>query len=132
MRKLKGVDGKLDIAWSKLVKLRAKNKCEYCGKKTTLNSHHIFSRVNRSVRWDVKNGISLCVKHHISCTKTSAHGAPLSFHKWLTEYRGEKELDMLTFKAHSISKLHDFEKKIMLEELNKEIRFLELNQNGIN
>ena len=55
MKKLKGIDGKLDDAWSELVKLEAGYKCEYCGKNTTLNSHHIFSRSNRSVRWDERN-----------------------------------------------------------------------------
>jgi hypothetical protein len=33
MKKLKGVDGKLDTAWSKLVKLRAGMKCEIQKKK---------------------------------------------------------------------------------------------------
>jgi len=44
MKKLKGIDGKLDDAWGKLVKLEVNNKCEVCGKTTTLISHHIFSR----------------------------------------------------------------------------------------
>ena len=33
IKRKKGIDGKLDTAWSKLVKLRAGNRCEYC--KTT-------------------------------------------------------------------------------------------------
>ena len=47
MKKLKGIDGKLDNAWSELVKLRSGMKCEYCGKTTHWNSHHIYSRSKR-------------------------------------------------------------------------------------
>ena len=49
MKKLKGLDGKLDDAWSLLVKLEAGNKCEVCGITTTLNSHHIFRSEERRV-----------------------------------------------------------------------------------
>ena len=64
MKVRKGIDGKLDIAWSKLVKLRAGMKCEYCSKTSYLNSHHIYSRSKKSTRWNPDNGICLCVGHH--------------------------------------------------------------------
>ena len=32
IKKQKGIDGYLDTAWAKLVKLRAGMKCEYCGR----------------------------------------------------------------------------------------------------
>ncbi len=121
MKKLKGVDGKLDIAWSKLVKLIAGNKCEYCGKTTYLNSHHIYSRSKRSVRWDVKNGICLCVGHHTFSSTFSAHKTPLEFVKWLENYKGTDYIDNLTLKANSISKLHKFEKEELLKHLNNQI-----------
>jgi len=121
MKKLKGVDGKLDIAWSKLVKLRAGNKCEYCGKTSYLNSHHIYSRSKRSVRWDVKNGISLCVGHHTFSSTFSAHKTPLEFIKWLERYKGTDYIDNLTMKANRTLKLHKFEKEELLKHLNNEI-----------
>ena len=121
MKKLKGVDGKLDIAWSKLVKLIAGNKCEYCGKTSYLNSHHIYSRSKRSVRWDVKNGICLCVGHHTFSSTFSAHKTPLEFVKWLEDYKGTDYIDNLTLKANSISKLHKFEKEELLKHLNNQI-----------
>lgn len=89
MKKLKGIDGKLDEAWSYLVKLRALNKCEYCGKQSNLNSHHIFSRSKKSTRWDVLNGICLCVAHHTFSSSFSAHKTPLEFIDWLTKYKGQ-------------------------------------------
>lgn len=127
MKKLKGVDGKLDDAWSLLVKLRAGMKCEIqmCGKTNYLNSHHIFTRKNRSVRWAVINGVALCPSHHTLDSKFSAHGTPTTFTRWLIENKGQQFMDILTLKANAISKLHKFEKEIMLQELNKEIKILQ-------
>lgn len=121
MKTLKGIDGKLDIAWSKLVKLRAGNQCEYCGKRDYLNSHHIFSRSKRSTRWYPQNGICLCVGHHTFNSNFSAHKTPLEFVDWLVNSKGENFINTLRVKANSLSKLHKFEKEILLQELNKEI-----------
>ena len=121
MKKLKGIDGKLDEAWSLLVKLRAGMKCEYCGKTTNLNSHHIYSRSKRSVRWDVLNGVSLCVSHHTFNSGFSAHKTPLEFIEWLKETKGEEYIDNLRLKAYKIEKLHKHEKEELLKKLKKEI-----------
>ena len=127
MKKLKGIDGKLDDSWSLLVKLRAGMKCEIqrCGKTKYLNSHHIFTRKNRSVRWDVKNGVCLCPSHHTLDSKFSAHGTPVTFTEWLIKYKGNEFVDLLTLKANTTSKLFKFEKKVLLDELNKEIKSYE-------
>ncbi len=55
----------LDIIWSSVVKLKAKNKCEVCGKSgkyVRLNSCHIVGRRYRATRWGTFiNGIyDLC------------------------------------------------------------------------
>ena len=64
-RKPTNWDAKLDKLWSLLVKHRAGWRCEYCGsREKVLNSHHIYSRSNRSTRWDLENGVCLCGKHH--------------------------------------------------------------------
>lgn len=125
MKKLKGIDGKLDTAWSLLVKLRGGMKCEYCGKTTHLNSHHIYSRSKKSTRWDVQNGISLCVGHHTFSSTFSAHKTPIEFIDWLENYKSKGFINRLRIKAHSISKLHKFEKELLLNELNKEIQQLQ-------
>lgn len=121
MKKLKGVDGKLDDAWSELVKLRAGNKCEYCGKKSPLNSHHIFSRSKKSTRWLPENGICLCVGHHTFSSTFSAHLTPTEFTYWLERYKGKNFIDLLTIKSNSVHKLHPFEKEILLKDLNNQI-----------
>ncbi len=79
----------LDNLWRDAVKFRAGMKCEYCGKTTGLNSHHIFSRSNKKVRWDINNGICLCVLHHVF-GQFSAHKSPLEFAEWLKTVRSEK------------------------------------------
>ena len=115
------LDKKLDTAWSKLVKKKAGNMCEYCYKTTGLNSHHIYSRSNRSVRWDVKNGVCLCAYHHALSSKFSAHKTPIEFILWLEDKKGKDFIMLLRLKANSISKLATFEKEIILNELNKEL-----------
>lgn len=125
MKKLKGIDKKLDDAWAKLVKIRAGNKCEYCGKTSYLNSHHIFSRSKKSVRWDAMNGICLCVGCHTFSSKFSAHKTPLEFTYWLERKKGKPWIELLTIKANQISKLHQFEKEVLLDELLRQINELE-------
>ena len=121
MKISKGIDKLLDDAWSLLVKLEAGNKCEVCGKKDYLNSHHIYSRSKKSTRWYVPNGLCLCVGHHVFSSIFSAHKTPLEFTEWLINYRGQNKIDILRIKANSISKLHKFEKELLLKELLKEI-----------
>jgi len=108
---------KLDEAWSLAVKKRAGYKCEVCGKTDILNSHHIVGRRNRRVRWDVRDGVCLCVKHHKFGIE-SAHEDPLWFREWLEDKRWEDYAYLYTVK-NQIKKwtLEDMEKR--LEELNK-------------
>ena len=77
-----------DQNWAYMVKELAGNKCEYCGKTDQLNSHHIFSRSNRLLRWDVTNGICLCAGHHTLKSDFSAHKTPADFIEWVKEHRG--------------------------------------------
>jgi len=110
---------KLDEAWSSAVKKRAGYKCEVCGigESGHLNSHHIVGRRNRMVRWDIRDGVCLCVKHHRFGIE-SAHEDPLWFREWLEDKRWEDYAYLYTIK-NQIKKwtLEDMEEQ--LEELNK-------------
>ncbi len=110
---------KLDEAWSLAVKKKAGYKCEVCGigESGHLNSHHIVGRRNRRVRWDVRDGVCLCVKHHRFGIE-SAHEDPLWFREWLEDKRWEDYAYLYTIK-NQIKKwtLEDMEEQ--LEELNK-------------
>tara|TARA_R110000796_G_scaffold51740_2_gene122114 strand:- start:3926 stop:4312 length:387 start_codon:yes stop_codon:yes gene_type:complete len=128
MKKRKGIDNQLDVAWSRLVKLKAGLKCEIenCTHKPTLNSHHIFSRRSASTRWDLDNGLCLCVGHHTMSSKFSAHGNPIAFTYWLEEYKSSDWIDELSFKAHSTKKWHKHEKAELLQELKNQIKNYEI------
>ena len=112
---------KLDKLWAEAVKLRADNKCEWCGKMSGLNSHHIFSRSNRTVRHDPDNGVCLCVSHHVFGNQ-SAHKSPVEFIEWLRNRRGEAWYEVLRGRANIISKNIDYE--AVREELISEIKEL--------
>lgn len=76
---------KLDILWSKVV--RKYGKCEVCDGIGHLNAHHIISRSNYKLRWDLQNGACLCSGHHSLCN-LSAHKNPAWFMDiWLESKR---------------------------------------------
>lgn len=90
----------LDGYWSKLVKLRAGNRCEVCGRMQYLNSHHIFSRSKYVTRWDVENGVCLCPGCHTLSSVFSAHKTPIEFVDWLYKTKGKKFIDKLRLKSN--------------------------------
>jgi len=109
----------LDNLWSKLVKLKARNKCEYCGREDTLNSHHIYSRSNPAVRWDERNGCCLCALHHV-LGQHSFHKSPIEMLDWLRDKRGENwyiVLRLIAFQTHN-----KIDKKLTLIYLKNEIK----------
>lgn len=93
---------KCDKKWSYLVKLARGNKCAYCGKKTYLNSHHLFTRTNYATRFDLDNGICLCSWHHTLNSNFSAHKTPLEFAEWIKELKGEERYDNLKRKSKGL------------------------------
>ena len=115
---------RVDKLWSELVKLRAGNKCEYCGSTKSLNSHHIFSKSNRSVRWNVDNGIALCALHH-TLGNESAHKSPLSFGDWIKEKRGTEWYETLRNKSTKIVKQSRDEKMMVIALLQIMIKEME-------
>lgn len=105
MKSKKTLRNKLDKLWSEYIRLRAKEKCEYCGKPGPyLNSHHIYSRSKLSTRWDENNGVSLCSGHHTLSSGFSAHKTPLEFVEWLYQYKGQEFMDKLRFASKQIFK----------------------------
>lgn len=123
-KKKKNIDKDLDGAWSLLVKLVAGNKCEYCGKESPLNSHHVYSRAKRSTRWFIDNGVCLCVGHHTFSSTFSAHLTPTEFTEWIIEKRGKEWYDNLRLMAHKTMKIDQYEKEQILEFLLTEIKKL--------
>lgn len=109
-----------DELWSKLIKILAWFRCEYCGRRDHLNSHHIFSRNNRSTRFLLENGICLCAGCHTMSSKFSAHKTPTEFTEWVKEYRWQERYDNLRAKSKEIrDKDYDKVQTYLLEETKK-------------
>jgi len=81
---------KEDKEWSKQIKVRDDNKCVICGATERLNSHHILPRELKDTKYDLENGITLCVSHHMFSRQLSAHNNPLAFFKWMSIWRGNQ------------------------------------------
>jgi len=88
-RKLKKKVATKDQEWALEVKRKAGFKCEKCNDRKILKSHHVITKGNKAVRWDVDNGVCLCRKHHTVSSSFSAHKTPKKFKKWIIEKRGE-------------------------------------------
>lgn len=51
--------------WAKIVKGMAGNRCVLCGSDYNLNAHHMIHNTRSGfLRYDLKNGLSLCFAHH--------------------------------------------------------------------
>lgn len=111
----------LDTKWSKLVRARANNRCEYCGSDYCIQSHHIFSRRNHRMRWNLDNGVALCAKHHTFSSEFSAHLTPVEFVEWIKEKRGIEWYESLREQNRSCEKVDRVEMNEWLNQKVKEI-----------
>lgn len=95
LRKIKSVKDRLrtqlDTEWSAKVKELAGGVCEMCGKVDRLQSHHVFTRSIKAVRWNTDNGVCLCAGHHLFM----AHKRPEAFRDWIIGKRGQEWFDRI-------------------------------------
>jgi len=75
---------KADKEWARVI--RQVGRCEMCGRRTTLNAHHIIHRTKFCYRHDLSNGICLCVSCHMYGSH-SAHNDRTFFWNWLEKNR---------------------------------------------
>lgn len=85
-----------DKKWSSAVKKIAGDRCEKCGSKSGLQSHHVFTRSNQTIRHYIPNGVCLCSGHHFFF----AHKKPHEFRDWITALRGQAWWDDLNAKSN--------------------------------
>jgi len=81
---------KKDKDWHDKVLEKFNYKCAFCGKSIQLNAHHIIPRQIKATRWNVENGIALCVYHHRYSFDFSAHQNAFAFFIWLEKNRFEQ------------------------------------------
>lgn len=108
----KAVIKRLDILWSKYVKLRMPVCIVPNCNKPSKNAHHIFTRSIISTRWYLGNGVGLCLGHHIFL----AHKKPEQFRDIIMAYMGEESFKKLKFYATNITK-YQVEDLLFLEKL---------------
>ena|SRR3990167_684558 len=89
---------KVDILWSKLVRERD-GCCRKCGKQAPykLDAHHIRPRSRSNTRYDLSNGLSLCVHHH-RFGEDAVHNVS-NQKEWLVKIIGLKEFNRLDKKS---------------------------------
>jgi len=85
LRRIKILKRKILTSWSIAVRNRYDNKCAVCGCTENLNAHHIVPKEQKdnALKYDIKNGISLCAKHHKYGYDISPHKNPIKFFEWL-------------------------------------------------
>ena len=108
---------KLDKRWSEIIKRHG--VCEYCKTSSKqLHSHHIYSRANLNTRWDLTNGVCLCVSHHIWNSTFSAHLTPSEFLDWILERKGGKtRVEKIRQKRISLETIYPEEELDFLTDL---------------
>ena len=79
-----------DKIWAVSVKERDGWRCVICGSDIRPNAHHIIPREQIDTKYDVRNGLTLCPKHHFFCRLISAHNNPLGLFMWLQNNRPEQ------------------------------------------
>lgn len=88
---------KLDKLFSEII--RGRGACERCGSKKSLQTSHIYSRTNRSVRWSIDNAFCFCAGCHFWW-----HQHPLEASAFVKEKYGKKKAGALTKKSQQIVK----------------------------
>lgn len=87
---------KADELFSKLVRERD-GRCQWPGcQSTKIYTHHIFSRRYLQTRWDMENGISLCVHHH----SLEAHNNAEEFRDFILKRMGNQRFMALKARAY--------------------------------
>ncbi len=80
-RTVSSVKKSCDRLWSEVI--RSKGVCERCGGGAD-NAHHAYGRKNHRLRFELRNGVSLCYACH-----RWVHDEPISFAVWFYEHRPE-------------------------------------------
>ena len=95
-----------DALWTQVILARANHKCEIygCNKTKSIQAHHIFPRTMWALRYEIINGIALCIGHHF-LFPTSAHKDAIGFSAWVKTVR---DIPYLESKKHNRSK-HDYQ-----------------------
>jgi hypothetical protein len=89
--------------WVKLVKKRDNYKCQICGSNKDIQAHHIKPYKDYpELRYDINNGITVCIDCHVIISPINLHGLINGGHKW----RKNKWLEKNGYREPSNTKTH--------------------------
>lgn len=71
-----------DTLWSLAVRADWNWRCAVCGEKK-VEAHHLVPRQHEATRYDLKNGVALCVQHHKFNKYISPHQNAAGWIEWL-------------------------------------------------
>jgi len=74
-----------DQLWSLAVREDWNHKCAVCGFTERLEAHHLIPRQWFSTRYDLRNGITLCARHHQFDPALSPHQNAAGWLQWLDQ-----------------------------------------------
>ena len=107
----RGLQRKADSLFSQLVRSRAGNKCEYCGRTGVLHCHHgVVHRRYLNTRYVLDNCVCLCVSCH-----TFLGDFPKINTEFFKKRIGSKKMEELEIVARTINGKFDY--NIILEKL---------------
>lgn len=99
----------LDTLWGKII--RSSGYCRRCGRTNNLQAAHIVSRRWKQTRWDVDNGICLCINCH-----NWGHANPKQFDNWIEDtFPGR--LEGLKIKRQGLEKVDKKQVRKLLKDI---------------
>jgi hypothetical protein len=119
------INRRLFKLWSEAVRGRVGFKCEICGvergainesgKKIKIDAHHFMNRdiTDCPLKFDIRNGISLCPKHHKFSSDSSFHMNPVVTMDWVQKNRP----DSFTFVLENYKTRVDLHNREILAEI---------------
>ncbi len=115
----------LDILFSKLVKLLADGKCEYCGqypKPQGYHCHHFIGRRYLNTRYEPLNGAALCMACH-----NLMGDFPDESQTFFVKRAGSQRAEELKIIARTYNKMTPERREKIKEDLKEKIKLLEEN-----
>ena len=112
-----------DTLFSKYIRTKAGNKCEYCGvsgEYKRLECSHYFSRRYESLRFDEDNCSCLCFVCHKELGHTGREEKE-EYKKFMINKLGQKGFDLLELHKETSQKRDDKLQMVILREKMKEL-----------
>lgn len=110
-----------DRVFSLIVRLRANNTCERCGRKDgVMQCSHVYSRKILGMRWDLQNAFCSCGGCHIFFW----HSSPIEAFIWFENRYGKERLDYLHKQRQVIKKYSLQDLQFLLIALNQTLEQL--------